>query len=52
VHQRVEGGEPRFGMLHVIREYALERLEAVGAAGGLPEAEAVRRCAGHTRRTF
>ena len=43
VHQRVEGGEPRFGMLHVIREYALERLEAVGAAGGLPEAEAVRR---------
>jgi non-specific serine/threonine protein kinase len=37
-------------MLHVIREYALERLEAVGAAGervgaagGRPEAEALRR---------
>jgi predicted ATPase/DNA-binding XRE family transcriptional regulator len=28
VQQRVEGGEPRFGMLHIIREYALERLEA------------------------
>jgi predicted ATPase len=28
VQQREEGGEPRFGMLHVIREYALEQLEA------------------------
>jgi predicted ATPase/class 3 adenylate cyclase len=28
VQQREEEGEPRFGMLHVIREYALDRLEA------------------------
>jgi predicted ATPase/transcriptional regulator with XRE-family HTH domain len=28
VQQREEDGEARFGMLHVIREYALERLEA------------------------
>jgi non-specific serine/threonine protein kinase len=49
VQQREEGGEARFGMLHVIREYALERLEAGGATGGAagatdghPEAAAVR----------
>ncbi|HEV2239021.1 MAG TPA: tetratricopeptide repeat protein [Ktedonobacterales bacterium] len=30
VQEREEGGEPRFGMLHVIREYALERLQASG----------------------
>ena len=40
VQQREEGGEPRFGMLHVIREYALERLET---RDGGREAEALRR---------
>jgi predicted ATPase/class 3 adenylate cyclase/Tfp pilus assembly protein PilF len=40
VRQREEGGEPRFGMLHVIREYALERLET---SDGGREAEALRR---------
>ena len=37
VQPREKGGEPRFGMLHVIREYALERLE------DSLEAEALRR---------
>ncbi|HEY7834797.1 MAG TPA: tetratricopeptide repeat protein [Ktedonobacterales bacterium] len=36
VQQREEGGEARFGMLHVIREYALAQLDAVGATGGRP----------------
>jgi predicted ATPase/class 3 adenylate cyclase/Tfp pilus assembly protein PilF len=43
VQQREEGGEPHFGMLRVIREYALERLETVDASDGRPEAEALRR---------
>jgi len=38
LQQREEGGVPRFGMLHVIREYALERLDEQGE-----EAEAIRR---------
>jgi predicted ATPase/class 3 adenylate cyclase len=52
VQQREEGGEARFGMLHVIREYALEQLEAVGASDGSmpsgkhPEAEALGRAHG------
>lgn len=40
VRQRDEGGEPRFDMLHVIREYALERIEM---RDGGREAEALRR---------
>jgi non-specific serine/threonine protein kinase len=40
VQQREEGGEPRFGMLHVIREYALEQLEASGEAEALRRAHA------------
>jgi predicted ATPase/class 3 adenylate cyclase len=35
VQQREEGSEPRFGMAHVIREYALEQLEANGEAEAL-----------------
>jgi hypothetical protein len=40
VQQREEGGEPRFGMLHIIREYALERLDI--STGGT-EVETLRR---------
>ncbi len=40
VQQREEGGEPRFGMLRVIREYALERLEESGEAEALRRAHA------------
>jgi non-specific serine/threonine protein kinase len=40
VQQREEGGEPRFGMLQVIREYALEQLEASGEAETLRRAHA------------
>nr|MBF6590632.1 helix-turn-helix domain-containing protein [Ktedonobacterales bacterium] len=38
--QREEGGESRFSMLHVIREYALERLEMSGEAEALRRAHA------------
>lgn len=37
IEQREEGGEARFGMLHVVREYAMTQLAASG------EAEALRR---------
>jgi non-specific serine/threonine protein kinase len=40
VQPREEGGEPRFGMLQVIREYALERMEASGEAEALRRAHA------------
>jgi predicted ATPase/class 3 adenylate cyclase len=40
VQQREEGGEPRCGMLHVIREYALDQLEASGEAEALGRAHA------------
>jgi predicted ATPase/class 3 adenylate cyclase len=40
VQQREEGGEPRFGMLQVIREYALEQLDASGEAEALRQAHA------------
>jgi predicted ATPase/class 3 adenylate cyclase len=40
VQQREEGSEPRFGMLHVIREYALEQLETSGEAEALRLAHA------------
>jgi predicted ATPase len=40
VQQREESGEPRFGLLRVIREYALEQLEASGEAEALQRAQA------------
>jgi predicted ATPase/class 3 adenylate cyclase len=40
IQQREEGGEPRFGMLHVIGEYALERLMASGESEALYRAHA------------
>jgi predicted ATPase len=40
VQQREEGGELRFGMLHVIREYALEQLLASGEVEVLGRAHA------------
>ena len=40
IQQREEGGEPRFDMLKVIREYALERLEVNGEAEALRRAHA------------
>jgi predicted ATPase/class 3 adenylate cyclase len=38
VQQREESGEARFGLLHVIREYALEQLETSGEAEALHRA--------------
>jgi predicted ATPase/transcriptional regulator with XRE-family HTH domain len=40
IQQREDGGEPRFGMLHVVREFALERLEASGELEALRRAHA------------
>jgi predicted ATPase/class 3 adenylate cyclase len=40
VQQREEEGEPRFGMLHVIREYALDWLEEGGEANAVHHAHA------------
>jgi predicted ATPase/class 3 adenylate cyclase len=40
VQQREVGGEPRFSMLYVIREFALEQLEASGEAEALRSAHA------------
>ena len=40
LQQREEGGEPRFVMLYVIREFALEQLEASGEAPVLYQAHA------------
>jgi len=40
VQPREEGGEPRFGLLQVIREYALEGLEASGETSALRRAHA------------
>src|SRR5262249_14655948 len=40
VQQREVGGEPRFSMLYVIREFALEQLEASGEAEALRQAHA------------
>ncbi len=40
IQQREEGTEPRFGMLHVVREFAAERLEASGEADAIRRAHA------------
>src|SRR5262249_5136394 len=40
VQQQSEGGEPRFAMLHVIREFAAERLKESGEAAALRQAHA------------
>ena len=40
LQQREEGSEPHFGLLQVIREYALERLERSGEAAALRRAHA------------
>jgi predicted ATPase/DNA-binding XRE family transcriptional regulator len=40
VQQREEAGEARFGLLQVVREYALERLEASGEGEALRRAHA------------
>jgi len=40
VLQREEGGEPRFGMLHVIREFALDQLQQSSDAAAMHHAHA------------
>jgi predicted ATPase/transcriptional regulator with XRE-family HTH domain len=40
IQQREEGGDPRFGMLHVIREFAIEQLDASAEAEALRRAHA------------
>jgi predicted ATPase len=40
IQRREEAGESRFGLLHVVREYALERLEAAGEGEALRRAHA------------
>ena len=40
IYQREVGGEPRFDMLHVVREFALEHLEVSGEADMLRRAHA------------
>lgn len=40
VQQREEEGDPRFGMLYVVREFALEQLETIGEAETLRQAHA------------
>jgi predicted ATPase/transcriptional regulator with XRE-family HTH domain len=40
VLQREEGGEPRFGMLHVVREFALEQLQQSSDSAAMHHAHA------------